>query len=183
MRLAVQPDGSLKPVDFFAPYNASELDSKDLDFASSGVSALNDQYFGTTSFPHLAVAAGKEGYVYLLNRDELGGFKQGSGGGDKVLQRLGPYGGVWSRPGVWPGEGGWVYIPSSYSGGALRVYKYGVSGTGTPTLSLAATSSDAFGFSSGAPVITSNGTTPGSALVWIVWTSGGTRDRRPAARV
>ncbi|MEA2207582.1 MAG: hypothetical protein QOF54_59, partial [Solirubrobacteraceae bacterium] len=174
VRLNVQSDGTLKAVNFFAPYNSKELDEKDLDFASSGISALNDNYFGTLNFPHLAVAAGKEGYVYLLNREALGGFQQGSGGGDKVVQRIGPYGGVWSRPGIWPGEGGWIYIPSSYSGGALRVYKYGLSGSGEPTLSLQGTSTDSFGFSSSAAVITSNATTAGSALVWIVWTSGAT---------
>ena len=173
VRLSVQPDGSLKPADFFAPYNAKELDEKDLDFASSGISGLNDQFFGTPSLKHLAVAAGKEGYVYLLNREDLGGFKQGLGGGDKVVQRIGPYGGVWSRPAVWPGDGGWIYIPSSYNGGALRVYQYGVSGSGQPTLSLQATSSDSFGFSSSAAVITSDATKSGSALVWIVWTPSG----------
>ena len=105
--------------------------------------------------------------MYLLNRENLGGFKQGSGGGDNVVQRIGPYGGVWSRPGVWPGEGGWVYIPtaspaqtSNTGSGNLRIFKYGLSGTGQPTLSLQATSPDAFGFGSGAPVITSNGTKP-----------------------
>src|SRR5205807_7610385 len=129
----------------------------------------NGQFLGTPSFKHLAVAAGKEGYVYLLNREDLGGFKQGLGGGDKVIQRIGPYGGVWSRPAVWPGDGGWIYIPSSYSGGRLRVYHYGVSGTGQPTISLQATSADEFGFSTSAAVITSNGTSSGSALVWFVW--------------
>ena len=177
MRLAVQPDGSLKAVSFFTPYNAKELSEKDLDFASSGIAALNDEYFGTLSFPHLAVTAGKEGYVYLLNREELGGFQQGLSGGDKVIQKIGPYGGVWSRPGVWPGEGGWIYIPTSYAGGVLRVYKYGVSGSGEPTLSLQGTSSDAFGFGTSAAVITSRGTTAGTALVsiaayslWFGWT-------------
>jgi iron transport multicopper oxidase len=170
VRMAVQPDGSLKPVDFFAPFNAPEMDNFDADFASGGITVLNDQYFGTASLRHLAVAVGKEGYVYLLNRESLGGFRQGSGGADNVVDRIGPYGGVWSRPAVWPGDGGWVYIPTAYSGnGFLRVYKYGVSGTGAPTLALQATSSDAFGFSSSAAVVTSEGTTSGSALVWIVW--------------
>jgi iron transport multicopper oxidase len=174
VRLAVQPDGSLKAVSFFTPYNAKELSEKDLDFASSGIAALNDEYFGTLSFPHLAVTAGKQGYVYLLNREELGGFQQGLSGGDKVIQKIGPYGGVWSRPGVWPGEGGWIYIPTSYAGGVLRVYKYGVSGSGEPTLSLQGTSSDAFGFGTSAAVITSKGTTAGTALVWILWDFGPT---------
>ncbi|HEX7609074.1 MAG TPA: choice-of-anchor D domain-containing protein, partial [Solirubrobacteraceae bacterium] len=180
VRLNVQPDGSLKPVDFFAPFDATQLDTWDADFASGGVTALNEQNFGTLSVPRLAVAVGKDGYVYLLNRDELGGFMQGPGASDKVVQRIGPYGGVWSRPGVWPGDGGWVYIPTASGGtssggssGFLRVYQYGVSGTGSPTLSLQASSSDAFGFSSSAPVITSDGTTSGTALVWTVWTPNG----------
>jgi iron transport multicopper oxidase len=180
VRLDVQPGGSLKAVDFFAPYNATYLDTWDADFASGGVTALPEEYFGTPAIPHLAVAVGKDGYVYLLNRDALGGIAQGSAGSDDVVQQIGPYGGVWSRPGVWPGEGGWVYIPTASGGnspsgssGNLLVYQYGLSGTGTPALSLQATSSEAFGFSSSAPVITSDETAPGSALVWIVWAPNG----------
>jgi iron transport multicopper oxidase len=180
VRLDVQPDGSLKPVDFFAPYNATYLDTWDADFASGGVTGLPEEYFGTPAIPQLAVAVGKDGYVYLLNRDALGGIAQGPSGSDDVLQRIGPYGGVWSRPGVWPGEGGWVYIPTASGGesaggssGNLDVYQYGLSSDGTPTLSLQATSSEAFGFSSSAPVITSYETDPGSALVWIVWAPNG----------
>jgi hypothetical protein len=180
VRLDVQPDGSLKAVDFFAPYNATYLDSWDADFASGGVTGLPEEYFGTPGIPRLAVAVGKDGYVYLLDRDALGGIAQGPSGSDDVVQRIGPYGGVWSRPGVWPGEGGWVYIPTASGGnspsgssGNLLVFQYGLSGTGTPALSLQATSSEAFGFSSSAPVITSDETTPGSALVWIVWAPNG----------
>jgi iron transport multicopper oxidase len=176
VRLAVQSDGTLKAVDFFSPFDASQLDTWDADFASGGVTGLNEEYFGTLAIPHLAVAVGKNGYVYLLNRGNLGGLQQGPGTSDNVVQRIGPYGGVWSRPGVWPGDGGWVYIPTASGGtsgsgstGFLRVYQYGLSGTGKPTLSLQATSSDSFGFSSSAPVITSSGTTSGSALVWIIW--------------
>jgi hypothetical protein len=174
VRLEVQADGSLKPVDFFAPFDAKTLDEHDADFASGGVTGLNEQYFGTPSLPHLAVEVGKDGYVYLLNRENLGGFQQGAGGGDNVVQRIGPYGGVWSRPGVWPGDGGWVYIPTAAGApgthnGYLRVYKYGLSGSGQPTLSLQATSSDLFGFGTSAPVITSDGTNSGSALVWVTW--------------
>ncbi len=181
IRLNVQPNGSLKAVDFFAPFDAQQLDEGDVDFASGGVTALNGEYFGTPAVPHLAVAVGKDGYVYLLNRDELGGYKQGSGGGDGVVERLGPSGGVWSRPGVWPGDGGWIYIPTASGGSAatgssgyLRVYQYGVSASGQPTISLQATSPDAFGFGTGAPVITSEGTSPGSALVWVEWMPNGT---------
>ncbi len=180
VRLQVQPDGSLKPTDFFAPFDAASLDTWDADFASGGVTGLPQEYFGTQAIPRLAVAVGKDGYVYLLNRDNLGGIGQGPSGSDKVVQRIGPYGGVWSRPGVWPGQGGWVYIPTASGGnsaggssGNLRVYQYGLSGTGSPTLSLQGTSSEAFGFGSSAPIITSDGVSPGSALVWIVWAPNG----------
>ncbi len=177
VRVRVQPDGSLKPVDFFAPFNAPTLDTYDADTASSGVTVLPSEYFGTAAFPHLAIVDGKQGYLYLLNRDSLGGIAQGPGGSDNVIQRIGARGGVWSRAGVWPGEGGYIYMPTSSGspeGGDLDVYKYGVSGSGTPSLSLAGTSEDAFGWGSGAPVITSDGTNAGSALVWIVWAANRT---------
>ncbi len=180
VRVKVQADGTLRATDFFAPFDAFSLDSWDADFAAGGVTGLPRPVFGTAGFPNLAVAVGKQGYVYLLNRDDLGGSRQGPSGSDRVLQRIGPYGGVWSRPGVWPGNGGYVYIPTASGGnsaagssGNLRVYKYGLDGAGKPALSLQATSSDAFGFSTSAPVITSDGTTSGSALVWMVWAPGG----------
>jgi hypothetical protein len=173
VRLRVQPNGELKPVDFFAPFDAQQLDESDADFASGGVTGLPQEYFGTAAIPHLAVAVGKEGYVYLLNRDNLGGYRQGSGSGDDVVQRLGPFGGVWSRPGVWPGDGGYVYIPTS-AGSTFDVYKYGLTGNGKPSLSRVATAVDGLGSGSGAPVITSDGTNPGSAIVWLTRTTDAT---------
>jgi len=171
VRLQVQANGELKPVDFFAPFDAQQLDESDADFASGGVTGLPQEYFGTPSLPHLAVAVGKEGYVYLLDRDDLGGYRQGSGSGDDVVQRLGPFGGVWSRPAVWPGDGGYIYIPTSSGasgGGTFDVYKYGVNGTGQPSLSRVAMAEDVFGWGSGAPVVTSAGTTSGSGIVWLI---------------
>ncbi len=181
VRLDVQPDGSLKPVDFFAPYDAPALDTNDLDFGSGSPVALPDQYFGTASTPHLLIAVGKEGYVYLLNRDNLGGEGEGPSGTDNIVGRFGPNGGVWSSPAVWPGNGGWIYIPTAAGGaaqhgsaGVMDAYQYGLTASGTPTLNLAGQSSDAFGFGSSAPVVTSNGTTSGSALMWTVWSPDGT---------
>jgi hypothetical protein len=92
-----------------------------------------------------------------------------------VVQKIGPYGGQWDGPATWPGEGGWVYIDSVSPGATaeesadyLRFFKYGVNEkTGLPELSLAGTSSDAYGFASGSPTVTSNGVNAGSALVWI----------------
>ena len=174
VHLEVQPDGTLEPVDFFAPFDAPTLDLYDADFGSGGIVGLPPAYFGTPTIPNLGVVVGKGGYVYLLNLDDLGGYDQGSGGSDDVVDRVGPRGGVWGRAGIWPGDGGYIYIPTSSDangGGNLDVYKYGVSGTGQPSLSLVATSSDVFGWGSGPPVITSDGTTSGSALVWVIWSA------------
>ncbi|HVW29429.1 MAG TPA: PKD domain-containing protein [Polyangiaceae bacterium] len=176
VRLTVQPDGSLKATDFFTPYDGAGLDTWDADFGSCGPAGLPSQYFGTTAHPNLLVTSGKQGYMYLIDRDHLGGIGMGPSGGDAVLARIGPVGGAWSKPAVWPGNGGYVYLPSASGGnsswgstGFFRVYQYGLDGTGNPTLSLAASSTDAFGFSSSQPIVTSDGVVSGSALVWIIW--------------
>jgi iron transport multicopper oxidase len=181
VRLTVQQDGSLVAKDFFSPYDSVALDSWDGDFGSGGAVGLPSAYFGTTSHPNLLVAQGKSGYVYLIDRDHLGGIGNGMGGGDDVVNRTGPYGGFWSKTAIWPGDGGYLWIPSASSGasaggsaGNLQVLKYGVDGSGTPALSLAGTSSDSFGFTSSSPIVTSDGTQSGSALVWIVWSPDGT---------
>jgi iron transport multicopper oxidase len=61
VRLHVEPDGTLTPVDFFAPFDAQQLDQYDADFGSGAVVGLPDANFGTPALPHLAVAVGKEG--------------------------------------------------------------------------------------------------------------------------
>jgi hypothetical protein len=58
-------------VDLFTPKNQSSLDQGDADFGSGGVMVLPDQ---PGSFPHLAVAAGKDGNMYFMNEDKLGGY-------------------------------------------------------------------------------------------------------------
>ncbi len=179
VRLTVGKDRKLAATDFFAPFDANKLEEYDGDFGAGGPAALPDS-MGTTKVPHPLVVAGKGGYVYLLDRDQLGGVGQGAGGSDAVVDRIGPNGGVWSKPAVWPGDGGWVYVPTASGGavdsgssGYLRAYKRGVDGTGKPALSLAATSTTPFGFGSSIPVVTSDGTTNGSALVWIIWSPAG----------
>lgn len=168
----VQANGTLRASDFFSPFNArSGLDPADADFGSGGPTAMPSALFGTPAHPNLLVVVGKEGFVYLLDRDNLGGIGNGPGGSDNVVARIGPNGGVWSKPSIWGGDGGYVYIlPNA---GPLFAYRYGLTGSGAPTLIVAGTSSDSFGFSSGAPVVTSDGSASGSALVWVIWSSGG----------
>jgi len=71
----IELDASLNFVDFFTPYNANSLlNPDDLDLASTGPVLLPDQTVGPT---HLIVGTGKTEELYVLNRDNMGGFCAG----------------------------------------------------------------------------------------------------------
>ncbi|HET7873133.1 MAG TPA: PQQ-binding-like beta-propeller repeat protein, partial [Terriglobales bacterium] len=63
---------SLQPVDFFTPFNAATMNLTNIDVGSGGFLLLPDQT--GTSHPHLLVGAGKEGRIYLVDRDNMGKF-------------------------------------------------------------------------------------------------------------
>ncbi len=69
-------------LDFFTPYNETQLDQDDLDLGSSGPLVLPDQ---PGLYPHALVAGGKQGTLYLLNRDDVGQFSADS---DSVIQSI-----------------------------------------------------------------------------------------------
>jgi len=90
--------GPLTWVDYFTPANQSFLNSGDLDLGSGGVVLLPDQ---PGSNPHLLLAAGKEGVIYLVNRDNMGQFNVN---GDNVVQEISSnLGEVYSIPVYWNG--------------------------------------------------------------------------------
>jgi hypothetical protein len=69
---AVKVSSDLTTVlDLFTPMDQSHLDKTDGDFGSGGIMILPDQ---KGSVPHLAVAAGKSGTLFLMNADNLGGY-------------------------------------------------------------------------------------------------------------
>ncbi len=166
VRLRASADGTLAATDFFTPYDGPVLDQTDLDFGSGGPVLLPDS-MGTAATPRLLLASGKEGYVYLLDRDALGGARMGPGGGDAVVGRFGPYAGTFSSAAVWPGAG-LVYFTTTATLGAHLLQS-------TPALTLTPVGSagDAFGLGSSSPVVTSDGLAAGTALVWVVWMAGG----------
>ncbi|MDQ1509793.1 MAG: hypothetical protein QOG50_1637, partial [Actinomycetota bacterium] len=160
MHLDQQPDGTLALADYFAPYNAADLNVTDKDLSSSAV-ALPDA-MGVPGHPHLLVTAGKEGVVYLLDRDALGGEAQGAGGTDASVAQNAGGGGVFSHAAVWPGNGGYFYLSDN---GSLRAWQIS-NNAGTTSIQRVASGGCCFGSMS--PSVTSNGTTPGSALVWTI---------------
>jgi len=60
---------TLAPENYFTPYYVAFLNANDLDLSASGTLVLPDQ---PGAYPHVLVAGGKQGFVYVLNRDNLG---------------------------------------------------------------------------------------------------------------
>ncbi len=170
--LSVGAGGRISPSQFFAPSDAPTLDQNDEDLGSGGPIALPTEDFGTATHQHLVVEDGKDGRVFLIDADNMGGYRQGAGGGDAVLQELGPFEGVWGHPAAYGGQGGYVYVLENAGGGFLRALGYGLDAKNVPQLTSLGTSAESFGYTSGSPLVTSSGTTAGTAVVWGVYTSG-----------
>ncbi|HXS65202.1 MAG TPA: choice-of-anchor D domain-containing protein [Streptosporangiaceae bacterium] len=183
VRLAVGAGGTLSAKDFFSPGNAPTLDATDGDLGSGAPVGLP---FGTNAAPHLLVQAGKDARVFLLNRDGLGGRKQGPKGADKVVAMAGPYRGEWGHPAAFGNttrvttsnvakSADYIYFVGTGEdapGSPMQVLRFGVNGSGHATLSDVTHTPGVFGFSSGSPVVTSNGTAVASAVVWEVSSTG-----------
>ena len=63
---------SLNVSDYFTPFNQSCLSAADADLGSGGALLLPDQT--NTAHPHLVIGAGKEGRIYVIDRDNMGHF-------------------------------------------------------------------------------------------------------------
>jgi hypothetical protein len=66
--------GTLSIADYWIPSNAVSLNQSDLDLGSTGLLLLPDLVDSGSVVHHNAVAAGKDGKMYVLNRDNLGQF-------------------------------------------------------------------------------------------------------------
>jgi len=75
-------NGTLTLADYYTPDNYSTLSANDWDVTSGGVVLLPTQ---PGSNPNLLVAGGKEGTIYVVNRDNLGGYEQG---GNNIVQYI-----------------------------------------------------------------------------------------------
>src|SRR5438552_14476843 len=88
--------GAFSVSDYFTPFNQAALNSKDMDLGSGGALLL-DQPFGSPQ--HLLFLCGKEGKLYVLDRDNMGKFNSAS---DQVIQSIpGANPGAWNSPAWW----------------------------------------------------------------------------------
>jgi fibronectin type 3 domain-containing protein len=82
-----QTTGTGGVVDYFTPHDQANMNANDLDLGSGGVILLPDAA-GSTAHPHLVLTAGKNGTVYLVDRDKMGGYQQGPNGSDNIVQSV-----------------------------------------------------------------------------------------------
>ncbi len=151
--LAFLNSGAAHSRDFFTPSNQDNLDANDTDVGSGGLMLLPDAV-GSAAHPHLMVGCGKQGMIYLVDRDNLGGFSLSA---DNVVQEFGSDG-TWSSPAYWNGA---IYYQGS--GGALK--RFPIS-SGQVNTGAVIQSGDGSGFPGCTPTISANGT--GSGIVWTV---------------
>lgn len=80
--------GVVTQQDYFEPFDYLAMDAGDRDLGSGSISLPDPATFSGGGVSRLAIAAGKNGKVYVLNADNLGGYKTGPGGGDNVIQEI-----------------------------------------------------------------------------------------------
>ncbi len=163
----------------FTPYDYFTLDEGDVDLGSGGTMVLPDQ---PGQYPHLAVAGGKDGREFLLNRDKLGGYT--NGGPDNVLQSV-SMGGCWCGPAFFVGSDG---IPRVVTGGGNGVTNWQLQTS--PATQLVYDSTTGSGPADGLPdyggtipVVSSNGNAAGSGVVWFVQKPATSNDNDPGTPV
>jgi outer membrane protein assembly factor BamB len=74
LKLAPPAGNALSVLDYFTMYNANPESEDDIDLGSGGLMLLPDQIDASGAARHLAVGAGKDKNIYVVDRDHLGKF-------------------------------------------------------------------------------------------------------------
>jgi uncharacterized protein YjdB len=157
---------SLALGDYFTPYNQGTLDGGDTDLGSGGVLLLPDQ---TGATPHELVQVGKQGTIYVINRDQftlnnLHFCKTCSKTDTQISQEIqGEVDGLWSMPAYWNGS---VY----FQGAGDNLKSFPVT-NGALAGTSAASSGSTIGYPGATPSISSSGNSNG--IVWAIAPNGG----------
>lgn len=154
-------NGSLTIADYFTPFNQKELENANADMSAAGPLLLPDQ---TTGPPRLMLSLGKQGVAYVINRDDMGKFQEGS---DSQIVQSFTWGAcgmgrclIFGTPAYF---GNTVYMAAV--GDGLKAYSL-IGGR----LSLSGQSPNVFRWPGASPVISANGSADG--IVWALETNG-----------
>jgi len=146
---------NLRPIDYFTPFNADELDAKDHDLGSGGVMLLPDQ---SGPHPHLAVIGGKGPMIYVVDRDHLGHYQRTSN--NHAVQTIPTSGGIYGSMAYWNHQ---VYVLSDHD--SLRDFE-----VKDGKLTFKAASSFKFEDHAATPTVSANGDKNG--IVWVMSSKG-----------
>ncbi|MBS0365397.1 MAG: PQQ-binding-like beta-propeller repeat protein [Proteobacteria bacterium] len=147
--------GGLSVSDYFSPHDTMALSQADTDLGSGGVMLLPDLSDSGGTLRRLAVGAGKDGNIYVVDRSSMGKINPAS---NAIWQQLSGVltGGIWSTP-------AWFNNTVYYGPAGNSMLAFPVSAA-----RLAATPSSrtarAFTYPGSAPAVSANGTANG--ILW-----------------
>ncbi|HEV7356869.1 MAG TPA: hypothetical protein VGN99_02665, partial [Steroidobacteraceae bacterium] len=145
----------LSVLDFFTMSNEVAESNADQDLGSGGGMLLPDLMDSTSTVRHLMVGAGKDGNIYVVDRDSMGKFNASSNKNYQTLNNA-LSGGIWSTPAYFNGTV--YYGPVS---GTLKAFTVASAKLSATPQSQSATS---FTYPGTAPSVSANGTA--NAIVW-----------------
>ena len=155
--LKISTSGGLAVADYFEMQNQQQENDSDADLGSGGALVLPDLTDDSGIVRHLSVGAGKDGHIYVVNRDAMGKFNAGS---NNVYQDLsGALGsGIWGMPAYFNGT---LYYGAV--GDAIKAFKITNAKLSTGPVGQ---TSNTFRYPGTTPSISANGTVNG--IVWAV---------------
>lgn len=154
--IKLSSSGALSVADSFTPFNFASLNAADQDTGSAGVVLLGEEA-GSSTHPHLMAGAGKEGRIYLLDRDNMG--KLNTGSDSQIVQSIpGSIGGLFGNPAYFNQT---LYFCGS--GDNLKAYSVSQARLSAAPVSQ---SSRQFGYPGCLPSLSANGTS--EAIVWVI---------------
>jgi hypothetical protein len=149
--------------DYFTPSVQHILDQNDEDLGSGGVLLLPDQL---GDHVHELVQAGKEGEIYVVDRDNMGHFNPND---SQIVQTIGgQLKSVFSAPAYW---NNYVYFGSAYPAAAADSLKAFSLTNGLLSQTPTSASPTKFSYPGPTPVISANSTS--NAILWALETSPG----------
>jgi hypothetical protein len=150
----------LQVTDYFDMDNTVAESNGDVDLGSGGAMLLPDQTDSTGVVRQLAVGAGKDGHLYVVNRSNMGKFSMSNNAIWEDMPGALP-GGIWATPAYFQGT---VYYGDV--GGTLKAFGIQQALLGkTPT----SQTSISFAYPGTAPAVSANGSSDG--IVWAVQNS------------
>jgi hypothetical protein len=147
-----------KVVDYFTPYNQAKDAAKDIDLGSGGTLILPNMTTAGGEIVHLAVGAGKDGNIYIVNRNQMGKINLKTSDNSNVYQEIQSAlgGAIFGSPAYFNG-----YLFYGAVSATLRQFTFHDGLLSTNATSATATS---FGYPGTTPSVSSSGSNSG--IVW-----------------